>query len=79
TGSGTVGLNLNTSSTQDAKLYLRTNNAVIPRTQIYVENSTQTLNVYTQNNESIFWNGSGSVQSKTLTLYTNTDAKFERF
>lgn len=28
-GSGTVGINLNTSSTQDAKLHFRTNNAAI--------------------------------------------------
>lgn len=76
-GSGTIGLNLNTSSTQDAKLYLRTNNAATARGQIYVEDATQTLNVYTVNNDTIFWNGNGLAQVKTLTLFTNTTAKFE--
>lgn len=76
-GSGTVGLNLNTASTQDAKLHFRTNNSLTPRTQVYLENSTQTFNVYTVNSDSIFWNGNGLAQSKTLTLFTNTTAKFE--
>lgn len=76
-GSGTIGLNLNTSSNQDAKLYFRTNNAAIARSQIYLEDSTQTLNVYTVNNDTIFWNGNGLAQTKTLTLFTNTTAKFE--
>ena len=76
-GSSTVGLNLNTSSTQDAKLHFRTNNSLTPRTQVYLENSTQTFNVYTVNNDTIFWNGNGLAQSKTLTLFTDTTAKFE--
>jgi hypothetical protein len=76
-GSGTVGLNLNTSSTQDAKLYFRTNNAANARSQIYLADATQTLNVYTVNNDTIFWNGNGLAQTKTLTLFTDTTAKFE--
>ncbi len=76
-GSGTVGINLNTASTQDAKLHFRTNNAATARSQIYLEDATQTLNVYTVNNDTIFWNGNGLAQTKTLTLFTNTTAKFE--
>jgi hypothetical protein len=78
-GSGTVGLNLNTSSTQDAKLHFRTNNAATARSQIYLADATQTLNVYTVNNDTIFWNGNGLAQVKTLTLFTNNTAKFENF
>ncbi len=76
-GSGTVGLQLNTASTQDAKLHFRTNNAATARSQLYVENATQTLNVYTVNSDTIFWNGNGLAQVKTLTLFTDTTAKFE--
>lgn len=76
-GSGTIGINLNTSSTQDAKLYFRTNNAASARSQIYLNDSTQTLNFYTVNNDTIFWNGNGLAQTKTLTLFTDTTAKFE--
>lgn len=78
-GSGTVGLNLNTSSTQDSKIHFRTNNAASARSQIYLEDATQTLNVYTVNNDTIFWNGNGLAQVKTLTLFTNNTAKFENF
>jgi len=76
-GSGTIGINLNTSSTQDAKLYFRTNNSASARSQIYLNDSTQTLNFYTRNNDTIFWNGNGLAQTKTLTLFTDTTVKFE--
>ena len=77
-GSGTVGLNLNTVSTQDSKIHFRTNNATTARSQMYVEDSTQTLNIYTVNSDTIFWNGNGLAQTKTLTLFTDTSAKFEK-
>lgn len=76
-GSGTVALNLNTSSTQDSKLHFRTNNAATARAQLYVQDSNQTFNLYTLNSDTIFWNGNGLAQVKTLTLFTDTTAKFE--
>ncbi len=76
-GSGTVGLQLNTASTQDAKIHFRTNNAAAARAQVYVEDVSQTLNFYTNTNNTIFWNGNGGVQTKTFTLFTDTTAKFE--
>lgn len=76
-GSGTVGLLLNTVSTQDSKLHFSTNNSSSARARLYVEDATQTFNLYTLNSDTIFWNGNGLAQSKTLTLYTDTTAKFE--
>ncbi len=76
-GSGTIGINLGTTSTQNAKLHFSTNNALTARAQVYLDDATQTLNVYTVNNDTIFWNGNGLAQSKTLTLFTDTTAKFE--
>lgn len=68
-----------TTSAHDASIKLLTNSAATARANIYVEDSTQTLNFYTLNNDTIFWNGNGLAQTKTLTLYTNTSAKFESF
>lgn len=76
-GSGTVGLLLNTVSNQDSKLHFSTNNAASARGRLYVEDASQTFNLYTFNSDTIFWNGNGLAQSKTLTLYTDTTAKFE--
>lgn len=78
TGSGEVALYLNTSAAQDTKLFLGTNNSANSRLRIYVEDSTQTSNLYTVNSDTIFWNGNGLAQAKTLTLYTDTSAKFEK-
>lgn len=75
-GSGTVGISLGTTSTQDAKLYFSTNNALTARAQVYVEDATQTLNVYTVNNDTVFWNGNGLAQVETLRLSTNNNAVF---
>lgn len=77
TGSGTAGIIIDTDSTQDAKILFATNNAVTKRAKIWVDDSTQTFNFYTVNNDTIFYNGNGLAQVKTLTLFTNTSAKFE--
>lgn len=76
-GSGVAAIEINTRSAQDSKIYFSTNNSATLRGQIYLEDSTQTFNFYTQNNDTIFWNGVGLAQVKTLTLFTNTTAKFE--
>lgn len=72
-----TALDLNSDSTTDTIIGLATNNSSTQRAKIYLEDSTQTLNVYTLNNDTIFWNGNGLAQSKTLTLFTDTTAKFE--
>lgn len=46
------------------------------RHKMYLENSTQTMNFYTKNNDTIFWNGNGLAQVKTLSMYYNTAAQF---
>lgn len=76
-GSGTIALEINTRSAQDAIITLATNSSVANRATIYIIDADQTLNFYTRNNDTIFWNGNGAAQSKTLTLFTNTTAKFE--
>lgn len=76
-GSGTPSIEINTSSAQDSKIYFSTNNSATIRGRIYLEDSTQTFNFYTLNNDTIFWNGNGLAQTKTLTLFTDTSAKFE--
>ena len=57
-GSGTVGLKLNTASTEDAVLRFGTNNSTYSglgfRAKIWVEDATQTLNFYTNTNNTIF-------------------------
>lgn len=77
TPTSTTALGLNSNSTTDTIVELATNNAAAFRSKIYLEDSTQTLNFYTKNNDTIFWNGNGLAQSKTLTLFTDTSAKFE--
>jgi len=77
TGTGTIALEINTRSTQDAIITLATNSAASARAKIYVDDTSNFLNFYTVNNDSIFWNGVGLAQVKTLTLFTNNTAKFE--
>ena len=77
TGSGKVGININTSSTQDSILTFATNNSSTQRGKIWIDDATQKFNFYTLNSDTIFYNGVGLAQVKTLTLFTNTTAKFE--
>lgn len=81
-GPGTVGININTAGVQDATITFGINNNTYPsvggfRTKVYVASAGESFNIYTANNDTIFWNGIGAVQSKTLTLFTDTTAKFE--
>jgi hypothetical protein len=76
-GSGTAGLIIETVSTQDAKMLFSTNNSATQRGKIWVSDATQTFNFYTVNNDTVFYNGNGLAQVKTLTLFTDTTAKFE--
>lgn len=81
-GSGTVGVNINTSSVQDSIITFGINNNTYGgtnfRSKIWVNAVGQeTLNFYTLNNDTIFWNGIGATQAKTLTLFTDTTSKFE--
>ena len=46
------------------------------RHQQYLKDSDQSMNYYTVNNKTIFWNGTMS-QAKTFTLNADTSAKFE--
>lgn len=70
-------LSLGTSVASDVIMYFYTNNSTNNRAKIYVDNTLQTFNLYTQNNDTIFWNGNELAQTKTLTLFTDTSAKFE--
>lgn len=70
-------LMVTTASAHDASIKLATNNAVQMRGNIFIDHALQTFNFYTLNSDTIFWNGNGLAQVKTLTLFTNTTAKFE--
>lgn len=75
-GSGTVGISLGTTSTQNAKLHFSTNNALTARAQVYLDDANQTLNIYTVNNDTVFWNGNGLAQVETMRLLTNNNVLF---
>ncbi len=75
--SNVPALSLGTSVASDVIMYFYTNNSTNNRAKVYVDNTLQTFNLYTQNNDTIFWNGNGLAQTKTLTLFTDTSAKFE--
>lgn len=75
--SGQEAMTINSAFGTDTILTWDSSGNTGKRHKQYIDNTLQTMNFYTKNNDTIFWNGNGFAQVKTLSLFYDTKAKFE--